>query len=159
VPSLDALLGGRYLLAGILYTFYNSFNMPVVIFLILLLLMVLLRKRSLAMAGFVVILLTNSVAQFSSASHPGLAVINAAATVLTFSVVLIVLFRYGFLALTASAIFANLATELLPLPLDSGAWWLGRALVPQLLAAALLLYGFAISLGGQGLFKSDLLQD
>jgi len=61
---------------------------------------------------------------------------------------LVVLFRFGLLALAAST-FTSLLIMRLPITFDTSLWYFGRSLFGVLVLAALAIYGFVIALGGK----------
>ena len=64
------------------------------------------------------------------------------------AVVLILLFRFGLLAIGA-AFYAYLFLRRVPITLDPSAWYFGRSALTLALLIAIALYGFFISLGGK----------
>jgi hypothetical protein len=64
---------------------------------------------------------------------------------------LVVLLRFGVVALVAMSILTRLLTWL-PLTLDTDAWYFGRSLTVLLSIAALATYGFLVALGGRPAF-------
>ncbi len=67
-----------------------------------------------------------------------------------------VLTRHGFLAVGAMVLFVSLSS--MAIGADPGTWHFPRIFVPLLLLAAVAIYGFVVSLGGQKLFR-DVLAD
>jgi hypothetical protein len=69
-------------------------------------------------------------------------------SVITALVVVIVLLRFGMLAISATA-YTILTCWSLPLTLDPDAWYFGRSLVGLLLIAAIATTGFALAVSGK----------
>ena len=69
-----------------------------------------------------------------------------------------VLYRYGLLAL-AFALFVSHLFVFFPMTSDFTAWYATDFIISLVICIALAVYGFYISLGGQPVFKSGLLQE
>jgi len=69
--------------------------------------------------------------------------------ILTAIVVMIIIFRFGILAVSATA-FAVLIGWSVPLTIDPDAWYFGRSMVGLLLIAAIAAAGFALAVRGKG---------
>ena len=69
--------------------------------------------------------------------------------ILTAIVVMIIIYRFGILALSATA-FAVLIGWSVPLSIDPDAWYFGRSMVGLLLIAAIAATGFALAVRGKG---------
>jgi hypothetical protein len=74
--------------------------------------------------------------------------LRATYAVLTGILVVVVLFRFGILALSATACTIIIAWSV-PLTLDSEAWYFGRSMVGLLLIAAIAATGFALAVSGK----------
>jgi Mn2+/Fe2+ NRAMP family transporter len=72
---------------------------------------------------------------------------------LTVAVFVFALLRFGLLA----AIVTTTARQILAMGslLDFSAWYAGMAVLPFVLVALLLVYGFRVSLAGRKLFKQE----
>ena len=68
--------------------------------------------------------------------------------VLIAALVLTALLRFGLLALIVAYSVQNFL-QAFPVALDPGRWYFARGFVPVIIALALALYGFRISLGGR----------
>jgi len=117
-------------------------------FFLLFLLRLLLRKEWIAGAAFVAILTlaTNFGTTTPWVDYP----LNA----LAFVILAVALLRFGLLA----AIVTSAVGQILDLGriLDFSAWYSGMAIMPFLLIALLVVYGFRISLGGRKLLTPEL---
>jgi len=67
---------------------------------------------------------------------------------------LIVLTRLGLLAMLLAVLFAD--WPLIPLTMDSSSWFFPYSVVTMVVFAAIGVYGFVVSLGGQRLLKDPL---
>jgi hypothetical protein len=77
-------------------------------------------------------------------------------TVIWMGLVLLVLLRFGLLALIATEMTVNFLWSS-PLTLDVSRWYFGYSLVVLLLVAALAAWGFRTALAGRPLFKDETL--
>ena len=84
--------------------------------------------------------------------------LRAAAIVLIAPVGLILLFRFGLLALCAEMWVVE-TVHRLPLTLDSSSWYFGRSLFVLLTTAAIALFAFWRSLGGQPILPGPVFED
>jgi len=66
-----------------------------------------------------------------------------------------VLTRFGLLALLVVVLFADWPN--IPLTTDPSSWFFPSSVATMVAFAAVDVYGFVVSLGGQRLFKEDLL--
>jgi len=78
---------------------------------------------------------------------------SAAYAVVVGAMVYVVLYRFGALALSASA-FTALTLRRLPLTLDPSSWYFGRSLLALGLIAALAAYGFVVATGGRRILRA-----
>ena len=88
-------------------------------------------------------------------STPGFQV---AFCVLSASTVIFVMLRFGLLSLAVTAYISQTLT-VLPLTLDTSAWYFGRSFIVMAFVASIVAYSFVISLGGKPLFGKPLLDD
>jgi serine/threonine-protein kinase len=145
--SLEWLAGIRHTLGGLAQVLTLVLYIPMGWLFILLLLRVILRKQWLTV---VVFLLTCST--LSLLSNPGPVIwIQSIFTVVTFSLFLFVLQRWGILAMVFYFLFIFIGTA--PLTFDLSSWYAGRSLFVLLGLAGLAAYGFYISLAGRPLFR------
>ncbi len=83
-----------------------------------------------------------------SVAHVDVAVLLGTG-ILTGIVVVVILFRFGILALSATA-YTILIGWSVPLTIDPDAWYFGRSMVGLLLIAAIAASGFALAVRGKG---------
>lgn len=152
--STHALMGMRVALADFLYDgLFNLFFSFGFLFLFLIIYIVLRRRDRLASAAFVVFLTLALAPQMGP--DPRLGILGA--MVMAASVVF-VLTRFGLLAFIAM----NLVREIFfdfPLTSDLSAWYFDTTLLGIAIFAALVIYGFYVSLGGQKIFKGELIPE
>jgi serine/threonine-protein kinase len=74
-----------------------------------------------------------------------------------FSILGVVLVRFGFLTMATAFVVGGLPVDCATLPLIPSRWYFGYSLVPILVTAAIAGYAFWISLGGRPLFSDDAL--
>ena len=130
--------------------FQSSFAIPVMVLLLVLGLRVILRRPWLAYAAmFALVLSVNLAAQ----EAPVLEL--AIMTSIMVSLVILVLTRLGLLAFLVAINFSYWSR--IALTTDPGSWHFASSVVTMLLLAALAVYGFIVSLGGQALFKDPVL--
>ena len=147
-PPLNALLGVRAEVAGVIVAVPSAIFTALLFFFILFLLRLVLRKDWISGAAFVLIITfaTTSASTTPWVDYP----INA----LAFTIFAFALLRFGLLA----AIVTSTAGQILNLGslLDFSAWYAGMAVLPFVIIALLLVYGFRVSLAGRTLFNPEL---
>jgi len=148
--SLVALSGIGETIGNYFELFAMSLYMPVGWLLVMLLLRVLLRRQWIALLVITVFAVGTSMPGRANPALSGLFMLVA------FSVFMIVVIRIGLLSGMFWAIYMYIAS-LVPLTLDSAAWFAGRSWFTLLLFAAIAGYGFWISLAGRPLMKSHVL--
>lgn len=122
----------------------------VVLFFLFLLYIILRRERVAAIALWVLMAVALSLTHDTVAGVPF--------ALFTASMVILVLYRYGLLALI-SAIFVLHLTIFYPITSDFSAWYATDYVLGLLICLALVVFGFYTSLAGQPLFRSSLLSD
>ncbi len=140
MPELGALMGGRHYLSEFLDLGLGGVISSLFLFSFFLILRTLLRKQWLTIAVFMI--LVGAMAFTQGGNQLPIVVAN----LLGISVILLLLVRYGFLALVASML-AGLVGQLVPFPSDISAWTFSRALIPVIVALVLLAYAFLTSVG------------
>jgi serine/threonine-protein kinase len=149
----DAWLGGRYLIAtGFLSGLIGAIVFTLSVFFLIFLLRVVTRRQWLAASIFVLFwVVLNGLGSRS----PIIAVVFAG---LTFAAVVIILLRFGLVALACS-IFVGFLFPLVPITTDFSAWYASTTLFTLLAVLALAVYAFHTSLGGQKVFKGKFLEE
>jgi serine/threonine-protein kinase len=104
-----------------------------------------------------VILVLATIASVGDLSGAGVSV-GIAFTFVTVGLALVVLRRYGLLALSVS-VFVLLASERAPLTLDLPAWYGWRGPVAIVALTTVAAYGAVVSFGGRRLFREGLFGD
>jgi serine/threonine-protein kinase len=147
-PPLDALLGVRAELSGVIASVRDAIFTALLFFFMLFLLRLLLRKEWIAGAAFVVIV------TFASQANTTTPWVDYPLGALAFAIFAVALLRFGLLA----AIVTSAVGQILDLGgmLDFSAWYSGMAFMPILLIVLVLVYGFRVSLGGRKLLKQEL---
>ncbi|MCX6632200.1 MAG: hypothetical protein NTW28_31705, partial [Candidatus Solibacter sp.] len=147
-PLLNALLGVRAELAGVLVAVPGAIFTALLFFFMLFLLRLVLRKDWIAGTMFVAII------TFAGTLGSTTPWVDYPLNALAFAVFAFALLRFGLLA----AIVTSLAGQILGLGslLDFSAWYAGLAVLPFLLVVLMVGYGFRVSLGGRTLFKQEL---
>jgi serine/threonine-protein kinase len=147
-PPLNALLGVRAELAAVLAAVPAAIFTSLLFFLMLFLLRLLLRKEWIAGALFVAII---TFATTNASTTPW---VDYPIVALAFAVFAFTLLRFGLLA----AMVTSAVGQILDLGglLDFSAWYAGLAVMPFVLVALLVVYGFNVSLGGRKLLKQEL---
>jgi hypothetical protein len=92
------------------------------------------------------------IAQAQSQPRAVLASIMAFPAVIAIGIV--VLTRLGILAAAVSVLYSQ--WPVFPLTLDTGSWYFPWSVVTMVCFAALAIYGFVVSLGGQKLLRDPL---
>ncbi len=119
--------------------------------LIVLVLRVLLRREWLAIAVFLAI--TFAVG-FLSEDH---AFVTGVSNAFLFGALIFILTRFGLFTGLVGVVFSSWSS--FALTLDPSSWYFGRTVVTLLVFAALAIYGFVISLGGQSIFKDSVFDE
>ena len=110
-----------------------------------------LRRQWLAALAFVGIFVLPALSQ---SEHP---LIGGAFAALVWTIIVIMLVRFGLVALIGCFFMTTLMS--VPITLDPSAWFFGHTLVGFALVVAIAAYGFHTALAGQPLFKDRLFQD
>jgi len=147
-PPLNALLGVRSELGGVLQAIPAAIFSALLFFFMLFLLRLVLRKEWIAGLMFVAII-TGATTLGSTTPW-----VDYPLNALAFAMFAVALLRFGLLA----AIVTSCVSQILELGalLDFSAWYAGMAMLPFLLVAAIAVYGFRVSLAGRTLFKQEL---
>ena len=149
---MRSLLGFRYLTAGFLDQVLNSMLVPAAFMFILLLFSIFLRREWAGVLAFWIILTALGVL---GGENPALDfVFGGISTALT----IVVLMRFGMLAMFFTQFFV-LIFNFFPITTNLSAWYAGGTIFPLVIASALVLYGFRISLAGQKVFRGALVDD
>jgi hypothetical protein len=77
---------------------------------------------------------------------------------LIFALTLVVIMRFGLLAMIASLFFSFLF-NFYPMTSDFSVWYAGSTIFGLFAGLAVVVYSFYISLGGQPVFKAGLLRE
>ena len=147
-PRLNALEGVRSEVAGVIVSVPAAIFTALLFFFMLFLLRLVLRKDWIAGAVFVLII---TLATTVSSTTPW---VDFPISGLALGIFAFALLRFGLLA----AIVTSIAGQVLDLGalLDFSAWYAGMAVLPFVLIALLLVYGFRVSLAGRTVFKQEL---
>jgi serine/threonine-protein kinase len=148
---VDALRSGRHLVGTMLEGSISALITPVGILFVVLILRVLLRRQWLAIGGLVALI---GIINVLVAENP---LIAGPAAVILVSLMVAMLIRFGLLALGAGTFLGGLS--FMPLTLDFSAWYAPVALIPTLVALAVVLFAFYTSLAGRPLFADDPLAE
>ena len=146
-PPLNALLGVRAELAGVLAAVPSAIFTAILFFFMLFLLRLALRKDWIAGSAFVAII------TFATTIGSTTPWVDYPLNALAFAVFAFTLLRFGLLA----AMVTSAVSQVLELGalLDFSAWYAGMAVLPFVLIALLVVYGFRVSLGGRPLFNLE----
>ncbi len=145
------LLGLRSLPFGLAYQIFASLTQPFILLFILFVFRIVLRRDWLAaVATCALAALTLSLVQEDLYQIP-FAILAAVLNILC-------LYRFGLLALIASTYIHHL-NIFFPVTSNFTAWYAADFMVALIIAVGLAVYAFYISLAGQPLFKSRLLED
>src|ERR1035437_32999 len=147
-PPLNALLGVRAELAGVLQAIPSAIFTAILFFFMLFLLRLVLRKDWIAGTVFVAII-TGATAIGSTTPW-----VDIPISALAYAIFACALLRFGLLA----AIVTFAAVQILNLGslLDFSAWYAGMAVMPFVIVTLLAVYGFRVSLAGRTLLKQEL---
>jgi hypothetical protein len=152
VETLRLLSGARAIVVGILGLLSTQIENCFITCYVLFLVRVLLRKTWLTLI-FCALLFTMTMTGATGNFHPSSFIILALATCIH----LVVIFRFGLLALMATVYLHNIL-YLFPITTTS-AWYSGIGFTGLLLLLALPIFAFCTSLGGQPLFGRAALED
>ena len=148
VHGLSALGGFRPAVGAVLDMVLQAFAIPVLFLLLLLMFRVVLRRQWLANLAFLTLnAVLAAIGGPAPTGMPVLAVIVAAGSI-------VLLTRFGILALVVGILFSQWAY--LPITMDPAAWYFPWSVVTMLAFAAVAIYGFFVSLGGQRLLRDPL---
>ena len=147
--STDYLIGGRHALGAWLINVPGAIQGTLLFFFLLFVLRVLLRKEWLAAIVFVALWVA---LRILGSNHPG---IEGLPWALLYTIAVIVVFRFGFVAL-AVGLFVTDTMLNVPLTLDFSAWYASSSLLPLLSVAVLAVWGFYNALAGQKLWQRDV---
>jgi hypothetical protein len=143
VFALDALRSSEAFSGVVVAAFLGTLVWSLGGVAVLVLLRLILRRTWIA-SMVLIVLIVPSLAAGTSTS-------DVAVAILLSVVGLTVLLRVGLFAYVAMFVVMDVLT-LLPLTLDTDAWYFGQSLVVLLLIGALATYGFLVSLGGRTAF-------
>ncbi|HVP48658.1 MAG TPA: serine/threonine-protein kinase [Bryobacteraceae bacterium] len=147
--NTDYFLGARSAVGAILYQIPNSVVGTLIFFFLIFLLRAILRKQWLAASGFVLIY---TAMKCLGSDHPWA---NAPFAILIYAIVALVVSRFGLIALAAGIFVADLVGNL-PATADFSAWYASGPIFALVVVAALAVWGFHTSLGGQPIFSREL---
>ena len=148
LPDLSALSGLRAVSGSALDVLTNSVFLPLFLFFLLFASRIVLRKPSLAIAAFILLMtaLTGSTAE-PWVAYPESFLVAIVTTIL--------LLRFGLMAFMVAQAMAVFLVSM-PRTFDGSQWYFGLGLAPLAIVAAVALFGFRTSLGGKTLWKGDL---
>jgi serine/threonine-protein kinase len=142
---LELLLGARRVIGYSLWQLAEQIFVGLALMFLMLFLRWVLRKQWLAAAAVVVLMTALNALQ---SSEP---LLVTPFVLLIWALLVIVLVRFGLVAITALFVF-DLLLDSFPITTDTSAWYAGVGYLAIMLMAALTFYGFRISLGGKSLF-------
>ena len=152
-PELAELLGHASALARTLnYVFNAVFNAAFAVFVLVLLKMVVKREWLASVTAIVLAMLL----AVRGLGDEGSTVINFMAAIGVVSMIVLTIQRLGLVA-AMFMYFVNFVLSNAVLTLDTSRWFFGVSLVQLAIPAALALYGFYASRGGEPLFGKRLL--
>jgi serine/threonine-protein kinase len=146
LPPLEALLGMRYEVAGLLNSVDNGLFNALFFLFLLFVLRALLRKPWLAAIVYIAVL------GFIQAFGTTTPWVDYPVSMLYQAVFAFILLRFGLVAAISAAVGLQLL-ESCPATLDFSAWYVGLSLIPPAIVALIALYGFRISLAGRPLIR------
>ena len=144
MPSLATLLGVRQAVGAGLDALTGSLFDPIMLFFLLFVARAVLRKQWIAAAAFIAIA---SVVNTGGTSYPW---VDYTANALFAGLTVVVLLRFGLLALIATEALSQFLTGV-PRTLDFSAWYSGIGVASLVLVALIAIYGFRTSLAGRKL--------
>jgi len=145
------LLGIRSFVRGITQQTFGALLQSFILLFFLLLMYIILRRERLAA---VVVWLIMTVAL--TLTHETLYALPF--TALAASLVIVVLYRYGLLALISAIFFLHLMI-FFPVTSDFSAWYAADYVLALIISLALAVFGFYTSLAGEPLFRGALPDD
>lgn len=148
--TMFTLEGFRGSLATIFYQASSSFSSALVIFFLFFLFRVIFRKNWLAAIAMALVFCIPSLA----AENP---LIDALFTAPFFIVYLLILYRFGLVALTV-LYFVDQLADTTPLVLPLSAWYAEGGVMALITILAVAAYGFHVSRGGKSLFSARILE-
>ncbi|MCH7884324.1 MAG: protein kinase [Planctomycetes bacterium] len=153
--GLETLLGGRHLAASLINPFAVLFALLNLF--ILFVLRVILRKQWLVVLVFLLIFTTLTSLGVPPGYHGSALLSYVMFAALGQVAVLVVLMRFGLLALVAAFMFSFLLGAF-PITVDFSTWYAGGSLLAMLAVVAVAGYGFHTALAGRPLFRDELLE-
>jgi hypothetical protein len=160
--ALDALAGGRRAVGELFQVPLEALAGALGWVLMFMLLRIVLRRQWLAVLGFCVLCATLDGLSFAADPSGeilvGSMVVGAVGGLVLGGVILLILLRFGMLALVASFLMSSLLFHF-PLSTDPAAPYFGISMLVLLSAMALSVIAFRIALGGRRLLGVDLLAD
>ena len=144
----DFLMGGRFALGAWLMHVPLAIQVTLVVFFLLLFFRVLVRNQWIAAILFVA--LWTSLKTVGS-DHP---TIEAAVQIVIYTLLVLVVFRFGLVALATGMVVADVMVNA-TLTVDFSAWYASTGAFVLLSMAAIAVWGFYNSLGGQKLLPRD----
>jgi hypothetical protein len=146
-PPLNALLGVRQELGGVLTTVPGGIFTALLFLFMLFLLRLVLRMDWIAGVAFVVII---TLATTNATTTPW---VDYPLNAFGFAIFAFALLRFGLLA----TIVTSAAADTLSLGgiFDFSAWYAGMAILPLVMIALVAVYGFRVSLGGRKLLSEE----
>ena len=152
--DIPYLQGVRHLWGNFLTFLPFGVFAPFFFLLLLILLVTIFRKQWLATAVFWILIFSVEGLAFGRGSHwTGLL-----GTALITTITVVGVARFGLLAMISRALFFELSFHN-AITSDFSSWYFGNTIFAAVVLFGLAIYGFYISLAGQPLFKSKLLQD
>jgi hypothetical protein len=149
--STDYLLGLRSTLGDAIVQVPSSIQGTLFFFIILTVLRYVLRNQWAAAAGFVAIF---TVLNSLNSYHPWVA---AASGVLIYAIAAFALVRFGLVTLVVAVFVADTMLNV-PVTLDFSRWYASSAMCIPIIVLVVGAWGFYTALGGQKLFKGEVLE-
>lgn len=149
-PSLDPLLGARFVGSAFVGLLYNSIMGTLTVFSVIFILLLLLRR--VWITALVFVLLATSQAVLGSSAP----VVSGVYSLLAMGGLVFVLFRFGLVAFAVGNFVLSTLGGGFPLSVDPSQWYTGPSLVVFGGLAAAAIWGFRRSLGGQKVFGTAL---
>jgi hypothetical protein len=143
--SLQELISGWTRTAGLLFTFQGSLVLPVVVFLGVLVCRLVFRRTWLAYL---------MVCAIPVVFNAGSGWVRVALVLPMVVLMLLLLTRFGLLAFLVAILFSSWSH--IPLTTNSSSWIFPGSAWTMAFFAALAIYGFVVSLGGQKVFKNPI---
>jgi hypothetical protein len=144
------LEGFRGSLATVFYQAATSFSSALIIFFIFFMFRVIFRRNWLAALAMALVFCIPSLA----AQNP---LIDALFTAPFFIVYLLILYRFGLVALTV-LYFVDQLADTTPLVMPLSAWYAEGGVMALITILAVAIYGFQVSRGGKSLFSAKILE-